>query len=56
MNSVVCETQNIGLNDGKFISDPQSSKFQWVIFLSHGEMKVSASFPSCCFNTVTVDC
>lgn len=32
MNSVVCVTQNIGLNDGKVISDLQISKFQRMTF------------------------
>lgn len=32
INSVVCVTQNIGLNDGKVISDLQISKFQRMTF------------------------
>lgn len=31
-NSVLCVNQSIGLNDGKFISGLQISKYQWVIF------------------------
>lgn len=56
VNSMVCGTQSVRLNDGKVITGLQISKFQWVSFWIIVKWMFMTSFPSCCYDIMPVDC
>lgn len=56
MNSMVCVTQNVRINDGKVITGLQIGKFQWLTFWVTMKWMFMSGFPSCCYNKMPMDC